>query len=50
MIKLDYIELLQLSLILDMTKKKMFMGGDMRRPASLTRKVNDEIAKIKLNK
>ena len=49
MIKLDYIELLQLQLILDMTKSKMFMGGDMRRHASLTQKVNDEIAKHPLN-
>ena len=49
MIKLDYIELLQLQLILDMTKNKMFMGGDMRRHTSLTQKVNDEIAKHPLN-
>ena len=43
MIELDNIELLQLKLCLQMTKSKMFMGGDMRRHASITKKVNDAL-------
>ena len=43
MIELDNIELLQLQLCLQMTKSKMFMGGDMRRHASITKKVNDAL-------
>ena len=43
MIELDYIELLQLQLCLQMTKSKMFMGGDIRRHASITKKVNDAL-------
>ena len=44
MINLDYPELLQLEFILKQTKDKMFMGGDMRRHASITKKVEDEIS------
>jgi len=29
---------------MQMTKDKMFMGGDMRRHASITKKVEDEIS------
>ena len=43
MIELDNIELLQLQLCLQMTKSKMFMGGDIRRHASITKKVNDAL-------
>ena len=43
MIKFDDIELLQLQLCLQMTKSKMFMGGDIRRHASITKKVNDAL-------
>tara|TARA_R100000458_G_C8248193_1_gene225651 strand:- start:930 stop:1079 length:150 start_codon:yes stop_codon:yes gene_type:complete len=43
MIEFDDIELLQLQLCLQMTKSKMFMGGDMRRHASITKKVNDAL-------
>ena len=43
MIELDDIELLQLQLCLQMTKSKMFMGGDIRRHASITKKVNDAL-------
>ena len=39
MIKFDDMELLQLDLCMQMTKSKMFMGGDMRRHASITEKV-----------
>ena len=41
--KLTDMELLQLKLCMQMTKDKMFMGGDMRRHASITEKVEDEI-------
>ena len=43
MIELDDIELLQLRLCLQMTKSKMFMGGEIRRHASITKKVNDAL-------
>ena len=45
MINLDYPELLQLEFILKQTKDKMFMGGEIKRHASLTQKVKDEIYK-----
>ena len=43
MIDFDYLESLQLKLCMDMTKDKMFMGGDMRRHASITEKVETEL-------
>ena len=43
MIDFDYLELLQLKLCMDMTKDKMFMGGDIRRHASITEKVETEL-------
>ena len=43
MIRFDDIELLQLELCLQMTKSEMFMGGDIRRHASITKKVKEEI-------
>jgi len=43
MINFDYLELMQLKLCMDMTKDKMFMGGDMRRHASITEKVETEL-------
>ena len=45
MINLDYPELLQLEFILKQTKDKMFMGGEIRRHASITQKVKDELYK-----
>ena len=42
--KLTDMELLQLQLCMQMTKSKMFMGGDMRRHASITKTVEDEIS------
>ena len=42
--KLTDMELLQLQLCMQMTKSKMVMGGDMRRHASITKKVEDEIS------
>lgn len=48
MIKFDDMELLQLDLCMQMTKSKMFMGGDMRRHASITEKVKEEIGRRKI--
>ena len=46
MINLDYPELLQLEFIsVEQTKDKMFMGGEIRRHASITQKVKDELYK-----
>ena len=41
--KLTDMELFQLKLCMQMTKEKMFMGGDVRRHASITKKIEDEI-------
>ncbi len=43
MIDFDYLELMQLKLCMDLTKDKMFMGGDMRRHASITEKVETSL-------
>lgn len=48
MIKFDDMELLQLDLCMQMTKSKMFMGGDMRRHASITEKVKGEISRRRI--
>jgi|TARA_B100001250_G_scaffold239760_1_gene206046 hypothetical protein len=48
MIKFDDMELLQLDLCMQMTKSKMFMGGDMRRHTSITKKVKEEINRRKI--
>ena len=48
MIKFDDMELLQLQLCMQMTKSKMFMGGDMRRHTSITEKVKEEIGRRKI--
>ena len=48
MIKFDDMELLQLQLCMQMTKSKMFMGGDNRRHASITEKVKEEIGRRKI--
>ncbi len=48
MIKFDDMELLQLQLCMQMTKSKMFMGGDMRRHASITKKVEAEVLRRKI--
>ena len=46
--KLTDMELLQLQLCMQMTKSKMFMGGDMRRHASITEKVKEEISRRRI--
>ena len=46
--KLTDIELLQLQLCMQMTKSKMFMGGDIRRHASITKKVKEEISRRRI--
>ena len=48
MIKFDDMELLLLQLCMQMTKSKMFMGGDIRRHASITEKVKEEIGRRKI--
>ena len=48
MIKFNDMELLQLQLCMQMTKSKMFMGGDIRRHASITEKVKEEIGRRKI--
>ena len=48
MIKFDDMELLQLQLCMQMTKSKMFMGGDIRRHASITEKVKEEISRRRI--
>ena len=45
MINLSYPELLQLEFILKETKDKMFMGGEIKRHATITQKVKDELYK-----
>ena len=49
MIDFDYLELMQLKLCMDMTKDKMFMGGDMRRHASITEKVEAALRMLNAN-
>ena len=41
MIEFDDMELLQLKLCMDQTKNQMSMGGEIRRHASITKKVED---------
>ena len=41
----DNMELLQLQLCMQMTKDKMFMGGEIKRHATITQKVKDELYK-----
>ena len=43
MIEFDDMELLQLKFCMDQTKNQMSMGGEIRRHASITKKVEDEI-------
>ena len=47
MIELDDMELMQLSFCLSITKDKMMMGGEIRRHASLTQKVAEEMKRRK---
>jgi hypothetical protein len=48
MIKFDDMELLQLELCMKMTQSKMFMGGDMRRHASISKKVKEEMSRRRI--
>ena len=43
MIEFDDMELLQLKFCMDQTKNQMSMGGEIRRHASITKKVEDEM-------
>tara|TARA_A200000159_G_scaffold91486_1_gene85027 strand:- start:3068 stop:3295 length:228 start_codon:yes stop_codon:yes gene_type:complete len=43
MIEFDDAELLQLKFCMDQTKNQMSMGGEIRRHASITKKVEDEM-------
>ena len=43
MIEFDDMELLQLKFCMDQTKNQMSMGGEIRRHASITKKLEDEM-------
>ena len=43
MFEFDDMELLQLKFCMDQTKNQMSMGGEIRRHASITKKVEDEM-------
>jgi hypothetical protein len=43
MIEFDDMELMQLKFCMDQTKSQMSMGGEIRRHASITKKVEDEM-------
>ena len=43
MIEFDDMELLQLKFCMDQTKNQMSMGGEIRRHASIIKKVEDEM-------
>ena len=43
MIDFDDMELMQLKFCMDQTKNQMFMGGEIRRHASITQKVKAEM-------
>ena len=43
MIEFDDMELMQLKFCMDQTKNQMSMGGEIRRHASITKKVEDEM-------
>tara|TARA_Y100000994_G_scaffold1080_1_gene1162 strand:- start:967 stop:1194 length:228 start_codon:yes stop_codon:yes gene_type:complete len=43
MLEFDDMELMQLKFCMDQTKNQMSMGGEIRRHASITKKVEDEM-------
>jgi len=43
----DDMELMQLQFCMEQTKKQMSMGGEIRRHASITQKIEDEIERRK---
>ena len=47
MLKLDDMELMQLQFCMSQTKKMMSMGGEIRRHASITQKIEDEMERRK---
>ena len=50
MLKLDDMELFQLQFCMQQTKGQMSMGGEIRRHASITKKIEDEMARRKETK
>ena len=50
MLKLDDMELMQLQFCMQQTKGRMSMGGEIRRHASITKKIEDEMARRKETK
>tara|TARA_B100000902_G_C26920816_1_gene721595 strand:+ start:335 stop:562 length:228 start_codon:yes stop_codon:yes gene_type:complete len=50
MLKLDDMELMQLQFCMQQTKGQMSMGGEIRRHASITKKIEDEMARRKETK
>jgi len=47
MLKLDDMELMQLQFCMSQTKKMMSMGGEIRRHASITQKIEEEMERRK---
>jgi len=47
MLELDDMELMQLQFCMSQTKKMMSMGGEIRRHASITQKIEDEMERRK---
>ena len=47
MLELDDMELMQLQFCMSETKKMMCMGGEIRRHASITRKIEEEMQRRK---
>ena len=43
-------ELMQLKFCMDQTKNQMSMGGEIRRHASITQKVEEEMEKVKMKR
>mgnify|MGYP003324954001 FL=1 len=50
MLKLDDMELMQLQFCMQQTKGQMSMGGEIRRHASITKKIEDEMTRRKETK
>ena len=47
MLELDDMELFQLQFCMQQTKSQMMMGGEIRRHASITRKIEEEMERRK---
>ena len=47
MLELDDMELMQLQFCMQLTKKNMSMGGEIRRHASITQKIEEEMERRK---